>query len=302
MTGEGTEQEDAGCGRLIAQLEGSGDFRVLRRLVVPEGATGLPGDLATASVGVVVDCETTGLDPAVDAVIELAMRRLRYDADGRILEIGRAFSWREDPGRPLDPVIVKLTGLTDADLAGQAIDTVAATAILRSAKVVIAHNAGFDRKVVERRLPDAAGLAWACSCNEIDWPAAGFDTRRLGWLLAQAGFFHGAHRADADVDAVLKLLRVMMPNGRTALRELLDTAGAPTAVVEATGAHFDVKDALKARGYRWDGTAAVWRRDVPKVALTEEEFWLAANVYRPDLHPRSAAPSVTEMTWFRRHA
>ena len=67
----------------------------------------------------------------------------------------------------------------------------------------IAHHADFDRKFVERRLPDAKGLAWACSCHEIDWQAAGFRGVGLGWLLAQAGyFFNGAHRAGADVAAV----------------------------------------------------------------------------------------------------
>ena len=71
----------------------------------------------------------------------------------------------------------------------------------RSAEFVVAHNAGFDRKVLERRLPQAAGLAWACSCAEVDWRAAGFEGgRSLGWLLVQIHRFHGAHRAGDDVD------------------------------------------------------------------------------------------------------
>jgi len=92
---------------------------------------------------------------------------------------------------------VALTGLTDADLAGQAIDEAAATKLLKSAAVVIAHHTAFDRRFVEQRLPEANGLAWACSCHEIDWQAAGFAGNGLGWLLAQAGTFSTAPTAPA---------------------------------------------------------------------------------------------------------
>ena len=34
-------------------------------------------------------------------------------------------------------------------------------------------------------------------------------------------------------------------------------------LLRATGAPFDTKDALKARGYRWDGSARVWFRTLP---------------------------------------
>jgi len=293
---EAAAAEDA-----IRALEATGEVRVLRRLAVAEGLTGVAGDIAGTSVGVVVDCETTGLDVIADDVIELAMRRFRYDRAGRIMKIDRARSWREDPGRPLSAEVARLTRLTDADLAGRTIDDRVAVATLRSARCVIAHNASFDRKMVERRLPAAAGLAWACTCREVDWAAGGFDGRALGWLLAQAGLFHEGHRAEADVDAVIALLRHAMPDGRTVLEELIDTASAPTVLVRAVGAHIDVKDALRSRGYRWNAGEAVWSREIVESLLTEEQFWLAANVYRSELRPRAAGPDIVAVTWFERH-
>lgn len=291
-----------GVDDLVERLERDGNHRVLRRLDVREGRTGVDDDGGVSSIGLVVDVETTGTDTASDVVIEMAMRRFRYDSLGRILKIDRAWSWREDPGRPLDEAIVRLTGITDADLAGREIDEDAADRLLASADLVIAHNAAFDRKFVERRLPGSAGRAWCCSCGEIDWAAAGFDGRSLGWLAAQAGWFYDAHRAVNDVDAVVALLRHELPEGRTALAELVESAECPTVRVEAFGADFAVKDALRGRGYRWSAELKVWWREVTADGLMAEEFWLAGAVYAPEHRPRCLGPRLTEMTARERYA
>lgn len=291
-----------GVDELVERLERDGNHRVLRRLAIREGMTGVQYDGAGVSIGLVIDVETTGTDTASDHVIEIAMRRFRFDRMGRILQIDRAYAWREDPGRPLDEAIVRLTGITDADLVGQEIDDEAAVRILSSADLIIAHNAAFDRKFVERRLPDSAGGAWACSCREIDWAAASFEGRALGWLAAQAGWFFDAHRATNDVDAVIAMLEREMPNGGTALSELVDSAGCPTVRVEAVGADFRVKDSLRARGYRWNADRRVWWTEVPAATFVTEEFWLARAVYGPDMGARAMGPRLTEVTARERYA
>lgn len=140
-------------------------FRVLRRLrAVDRFFDGLPQ--GSTRIGVAVDVETTGLDQESDRIIELAVQRFRFDALGRITQVGQARVWREDPGMPIDPRITQLTGLTDDDLRDQVIDAQAAVDILGYADIVIAHNAGFDRPFVDRRLPAIAGKPWACSSSE----------------------------------------------------------------------------------------------------------------------------------------
>ena len=167
----------------------------------------------------------------------------------------------------------------------------------------IAFNAAFDRPLVERRLPAIAGLAWACAMKEIDWRARGFDGsgRSLSWLLAQAGWFHGAHRASADVDATIQILDHRSPDGVSALSELLATASSPGWLVRAVGADFRVKDRLRARGYRWDADDKVWSREVADADRAAEEAWLAEHVYAPEHMPRMDAPLVREVTWLTRH-
>lgn len=147
------------------------------------------------------------------------------------VEGDRPFSWLEDPERPLDSEIARITGLSDEQLAGQAIDEARAVALLNSASVVISHNVTFDRPFVEERLPAIRGLPWACSCRETGWGEHGFDGRSLGWLVAQAGWFHEGHRALTDVDALITLLRHDLNNGITPLSVLMENAQRSTWIV-----------------------------------------------------------------------
>lgn len=287
---------------LIEALESDDAFRVLRRVAVEEGDVEGIDEMLSTSVGAALDVETTGLAVEADRIIELSIRRFRFDAVGRITKLDLPYSWLEDPGRPLAPEIKRLTGLTDEQLAGCAIDEPRALALLKSACLVVSHNAAFDRPFVDERLPEARGLAWACTCREVDWPEYGFDGRALGWLLAQAGWFHAGHRAAADVDALITLLRHDLYNGCTGLGALLENARRPGWIVRAAGAHFDVKERLKARGYRWDAVARVWWREVGDAALEFERRWLDDFVYRPDLRPDSEEPEVEEVTWMTRYS
>lgn len=252
------------------------DVRVLRRVDIPTGPTGR-GSNVVAGIGVVVDVETTGTDRDTDAVIELAVRRFVYDEQHVITRVDRSYSWREDPRRPLSPEIVRITGLTDQELAGHRIDDVEAGRILASADVRIAHNAAFDRPFVERRLPAIAGLPWACSMTDIEWTERGFESSKLGWVLTQCGFFHDPHRAEADVDATIQILQHELQPGMTALQTMLERASAPSWIVRAFGAAYGMKEVLRGRRYRWNALQRVWWKEVHD-RVTEEE-WLLENVY-----------------------
>lgn len=258
-------------------LAGHPDYRILRRVGnAALLATPLAVDMPTR-IGAIVDVETSGLDPQNDKIIELAILRFRFTETGQITEVDRARSWREDPGFPLNPAVTSLTGLTDADLAGKSIDAAEATAILASADVLVAHNAAFDAKFVEARLPAVAGHAWACSLHEIDWPTHGFEARRLGLLLMEAGYFFDPHRAEQDVLALLFLLAHRSHGGRPLLASLIASAEQAAVRIDAIGAPYASRDALKGRGYQWRQTDRCWGKEVAECDVDAEQYWLAQN-------------------------
>ncbi|MEC7946310.1 MAG: 3'-5' exonuclease [Myxococcota bacterium] len=247
-----------------------GAFRLGRR----------PSDPSRLRTGVVVDVEATGLDTQADTVIEFAGRPFTFDREtGEVVAVGDPVSCLQDPGIPLSPEIVELTGLTDADLSGHALDVEAIRALLDSADVVIAHNARYDRPMVERAV-GAMDKVWACSFAMVDWKSLGFPAAKLEILAIYHGYFYSGHRATADVDALLHLLTFGPPEAAgTYLQRLLAAARTRVAVVSAWGASFETKDDLKARGYRWNNAERVWWREVPMDAVEDEEKWLDASVY-----------------------
>ena len=236
----------------------------------------------------ICDVETTGLNINHDQIIELAIMLVIVDAEGGMVGVMPPRSWLEDPGAPLDPRIVAITGITNADVARQQIDERHALAMLARASLVVAHNAKFDTGFVERRLPAAAGKDWACSCSEIDWPVLGFDSRVQGYLLMQCGWFNTAHRAAADVWSLYWLLQQQLGE-QTLLQRLLATSDQPTMRIDACYAPYRLKDDLKQRGYRWDGDSKVWWTEIAEGACKAEVGWLhQLGVQSPLLTPITA--------------
>jgi DNA polymerase-3 subunit epsilon len=270
-------------------LTNSGDYRVLRRLVPRTDFT--PADGQAVKTGILLDVETTGLDTGRDEVIELAMVKFDYLPDGSIVRVTDTFDAFNEPSDSIPQAIVDLTGISDAMVAGHRIDEAAVSAFVADAMIVIAHNAGFDRKFAERYWPVFQHKAWGCSASEVDWRRHGFDGSRLGYLLAGAGFFHQAHRAIDDCHALLEILALRLPAAdKTALAVLLDCARKKTARVWAELSPFDLKDELKRRGYRWsdgaDGRPKSWYIDVEESAREDEIAFLQTTIYLREVEPR----------------
>ena len=95
------------------------------------------------------------------------------------------------------------------------------------------------------------------------------------------GWFYDAHRAEMDCHALLAVLQAELPVARsTGLARLLAAAPTLRYRLQATGAPFDAKDALKERGYRWDAAQKVWHTRLDSAdALQMEAAWLKAQVY-----------------------
>lgn len=120
-------------------LEETGDYRVLRRLQPRDEYALRPKGKVYS--GIILDTETTGLDVASAEVIELGMIKFDYRPDGRVFRVLDEFNQLQQPSAPIPAEIKRVTGITDAMVAGQAIDASAVERFVADASVVIAHNA-----------------------------------------------------------------------------------------------------------------------------------------------------------------
>lgn len=268
--------------RLKEILERSGDYRVLRRSGTSRLLTAADPMPATGvRRGVYLDVETTGLD-INDPIIELGMVVFEFDERGFVLRIVEEYDEFEDPGRQLPSGIVELTGITDEMVRGRAIDDRHVEQVMENVDLVIAHNAGFDRPIVEKRFPLFKHLAWGCSVVDVDWQRAGVRTRKLEYLAMTRGFFYDSHRAINDCVAGIELLAAPLTSDaeQTALASLLANSGRESVRLWAERSPFESKDLLKERRYRWNAAAKLWWRDLPDHEHETELEWLAASVYQ----------------------
>lgn len=273
---------------MAATLEATGDYRILRRLK-PRRTITVP-DGSKTRTGLFLDFETTGFDPANAEIIEIGMVPFTYGLDGRIFEIGEPFGRLRQPSIPIPPEITAITGITDEMVAGKTIDPAEVAVVAAPVDLVVAHNAAFDRRFAERFCDVFRTKPWACSMSQVPWAEEGFEGMKLSYLLAGCGLFHDAHRAVDDCAAGIEILARPLPkSGIPALARLLEEARKATCRIWAENSPFDMKDILKARGYRWNaegnGRPKAWHIDIPEARLAEELAFLRNEIYRRDVEP-----------------
>ena len=137
---------------------------------------------------IVLDTETTGLSVQDNELIEISAARL----SGR--EIVDRFDTFVHPKQLIPAEITELTSITNADVADapSAVEAVAALADFVGGCPVIAHNATFDRSFIE-------SVKGGVNVSDI-------------WIdsLALSRIDSVSHRANADVDALCGVWRVLL--------------------------------------------------------------------------------------------
>lgn len=269
---------------VAAALERHDDYRVLRRHK-PRHTFDAPGAVEVKN-GLILDLETTGLDPVYHEVIEIGLLPFTYAVDGRIVSAGKPYGSFQQPFGPILPEITRLTGIDPAMVEDNMIDRSQVETMVETADLVIAHNASFDRRFAEDLCPLLAKKPWACSLTQVPWAAEGMGGK-LCYIAADFGLIYSAHRAVNDCQTTLEILSRPLPrSGRTGFDYLLSQAFEPLYRVKAVRAPYEAKDSLKARGYRWDDGRTshlrCWYKDLPEEEVGTEFAFLRLEVYQYD--------------------
>lgn len=259
------------------------NWRLIRRLQMPDRFNDPQGGAVKRAL--VIDVETTGLSTENDDVVQLAMLPFDYEAEsGLILTVHKAmaFDSLREPAVPISAEASLITGITDKMVAGKSIDDAAVANVVANANLIIAHNASFDRPMVERHWNCFAEKPWACTLTSVDWLREGYGSGKLEYLGMQFGWFYDGHQAMADCEACLALLAQTLPkSGRRVMQLVREEALQDDHLIRAVDAPFDLKDKLRQRGYRWRPA------DVPHgkvwwtvTAEPEAEItWLRSEIY-----------------------
>jgi ATP-dependent DNA helicase DinG len=160
---------------------------------------------------VALDLETTGLDPARDAIIEVGAIRFKGE------RVEAEFATLVNPGRKLTPFITRLTGITDAMLANQPRlpEVLPKLAAFVGDAPVVGHNVQFDLSFLQAR----SILRYNDALDTFDLASVLLPTAgryNLGSLAKTLGItLPATHRAMDDC-------RVTMAAYHTLYRKLLE--------------------------------------------------------------------------------
>ena len=102
---------------LARQLEATGFFRMLRRLTPPKVVSDHPLSF-DEHVCCLIDIETNPIGRREKEIIEIAMVLLVYDDGGKSGPVIGVLEQLQQPSVPLSTMTTRLTGITDAAVAG----------------------------------------------------------------------------------------------------------------------------------------------------------------------------------------
>mgnify|MGYP001589244797 FL=1 len=264
------------------------DWKLIRKLHLPKKYND-PSSEETKK-GIVLDVEATGLSIGHDDVIQLALLPFEYETStGRITNIkkDKAFNGLREPRIPISEEASLITGITNEMVLNKTIDSNSVEEIINNTDLVIAHNASYDRPMVEQHWNCFKNVSWACTFKSINWLKEGFSSAKLELLGLNYGWFYAGHDAFNDCEACLALLAETLPlRNETVFSVLREYAKNPTYLIKAIDAPYSKKNILRRRGYKWRPAdqlnGKVWWTETND--YEEELAWLNKEIYKREIN------------------
>ena len=188
-------------------VEGTPDDVARRYASLEEGAELADFGVLDRNV-VVIDTETTGVSERKDELTQIAAARLER---GKITEWFVTFV---NPGRPIPDDVARLTNIHDEDVADAPAPDQACARLVEFVgdATLVAHNAAFDRHFTTKH-PSGHALRdnlWIDSLDLARIALPRLKSHRLIDLVHAFDAPVSTHRADADVEALCSVYRILL--------------------------------------------------------------------------------------------
>lgn len=204
----------------------------------------------------ILDTETTGLDPEKDAVIEVGAILYSVGSASALTSFSTLLAAGANPAEPINRIseaaLAEAGGVLSRENAWLYVFSMA-----EKADAIIAHNAEFDRRFAPD--PLRKGRPWICSKNDLEWPKqTALGMSLVGLALAHDLGVSHAHRALTDCDLLSRLLTRAQELG-TDLGKMLARGMRPKCEAIAM-VSYDEREKAKTAGFSWDPGRRVWFR------------------------------------------
>ncbi len=163
----------------------------------------------------IIDIETTGGQYNEEGITEIAI----YKFDGH--EVVDQFISLVNPEKPIQPFVVKLTGINSAMLrsAPKFYEVAKRIIEITEGTIVVAHNASFDYRILQmefRRLGFDFKKPTLCTVELAKKIIPDLPSYSLGKLVRSLGIpMADRHRASGDAMATVKLFKMLMAKDST---------------------------------------------------------------------------------------
>ena len=237
-----------------------------KRSAAASSAQQVAAESATVRTLLIIDTETTGLDPQLDHCLEVGV--ILFDVPSRQVlaqhsfllpvEANAAEAINRIPAaatnlpQPWRPALSYLQSLLDA------------------ADVLVAHNAAFDRQWFGRGHLPATDKPWLCSMEEMRWPAERLLRSRPSvrdLALAYEIPVWAAHRALTDCIYLAEVFRRCED-----LEQLLERGLEPRQLMRAQ-VSYDDRHLARDAGFRWnEPVKGAWARRLSEREARDLDF------------------------------
>ena len=222
--------------------------------LLPLVATPTTSPTASADQLLILDTETTGLDPQADQVLEVGAILFSVPQRAVLAQLSFLIPVESNAAEPLNGISAAATQAPQPwQQSLQLLQQLAS-----SAQLAVAHNAAFDRQWFGHgALPDLQ-LPWLCTMEDIHWPAERLLRPRPSvrdLALAYGVPVWAAHRALTDCIYLAQVFE------RCAELEQLITDGREPRRLYRAQVSYDERHLAREAGFRWnDPVNGAWSR------------------------------------------